>query len=148
MRDINFNDNSIVIKVTKELNKSFVSLGSWIEDKEKDELKFKIFSKLQLIDFDKNKRKFSYDDITSYKILVFDNCENRINVKIYLNENRIPNEITSDLFIPHIGKYKIMISGIGDSVMIKQIISNFSKRKNISYEHFNDRGNCTCCSIY
>ena len=85
-----------------------------------------------------------------FKLVVLDHNEDRLTTKIFVNDNKICNEISSDFFLPHIGKYNLMVGGIGELVILNSIDSHIYKRSNISCEYFQSdkAGHCTCCLIF
>jgi len=61
-----------------------------------------------------------------------------------MNQNLIPNEISSDFFLPFIGSCGIMFSGTGKQVLLKNLNAS-------CYEKNSETGeikSCDCCVIY
>ena len=156
-----FNKYSSLIKITKD-NKSdscFLTFSKYYNDvKENNRLRHKDFLKRQLIDYsDKKKNGKDYyksDDKTEFNVIINDFGEEIINVRVYLNNNEKPNDISSNFFIPINKKAKIMIFGKGASVRLKDISGKIFNKRNdalknlIKFETENSTPkNCECCNI-
>lgn len=88
-------------------------------------------------------------DSVSLKINVTDSNEDRIVVKVFLNDNKINNELSSDFFLPFIGKYRVMFGGIGDFIIVKSFISRCFPKIVIENDGFtHEKRNCECCVIF
>ena len=113
---------------------------------------FKTFTKQQLVDYSKVKNKAFFEkDVCEIKINIIDTNEERLSVKAHLNDNKITNELSSDFFLPFNGKYNIMFGGIGQQVVLKNLMSKcFGKivLEGKGEVFTNDRRNCECCLVY
>jgi len=152
LRDPNLTENTVVVKFQKESlsSKVFVSLGTWVESSNGNFI-FKIFSRQQLIDFNKTVNKMmTLKDMIELKFCIVDYNEDRINVKIFLNDNKVYNEVSSDFFLPFIGKYRMSMAGIGELVSVDNISSKSFPKIVIESDGMftNEKKNCDCCLIY
>lgn len=138
------NQNTVAIKIYKESfsYKVYLNLGTWVDTQ------FKVFSKMQLIDYDKDKKGNS--DSIDLNFTVLDNCEDKINVKVKVNNNSIENELSSDFFLPFIGKYSLMFGGIGDYVNMKILNSKCYSKTVVETDGIfsNEKKNCNCCIVF
>jgi Fe-S cluster biosynthesis and repair protein YggX len=119
----------------------------------------KMFCKQQLLDFDKNKFKsiernksiiVKQDKLMKFNMQILDNSEDKLDIKIYINDNPIYNEVSSDFFLPYIGKYTVMIGGVGDLVMLNYLNTYSYSKTNFESECVlsNEKNNCSCCTIF
>jgi len=86
-----FSKYTAVIKIIKEekCQKTFIHFGTFVVDS-KANLIFKTFLKQQLINYAKNKNKSFYEnDYCVVKALVLDVGDEKIVIKVYLNESEI-----------------------------------------------------------
>ena len=84
-------------------------------------------------------------------MIVLDNNEEKINVRIYINENELFNEVNCDFFLPFMGKSSLLIGGLGDYVKIISLNNRIFNKNIIDYSDTilnSDRNNCQCCSIF
>ena len=100
---------------------------------------------------DENSNK---DDISEFNITLNDFGEEIVETRIYMNDNKKPNDISGNFFMPVNKKAKIMIFGKGTSVRLKEISGKIFDKRNenlknlIKFETENGAPkNCECCSI-
>ncbi len=91
----------------------------------------------------KNK-KFQETDCCEFVLSINDTFEDKINCKVYMNNNIIPNEVCSEFFIPYNDLCGIIISGTGKQVLVKQLkCSCYDKTFNN-----NEINSCDCCVVF
>jgi len=115
------NKYSSILKFSKENNsqKVFVSLGTFVHDHLGKPI-FKVFQKQQLINYNKDKNKAFVDrDVCQIRANVFDNGDEKIKARIFLNSSNTDNTICGNFFLPIYDKCKIMIAGSGHSCLLK-----------------------------
>lgn len=149
-----FNKYTTVILISKEAdsNKSFISFGTYYENEETGEKIFKTFAKRQLIDYERislDNNYPSYDnntlDICEYNIYLMDLGKENLNGKVFINSNKIPNDVGASFFYPTDKRAKVMIAGSGQCVEIKGLkINCFNKDDDI----FKENKACNCCNIF
>jgi len=159
---VEFNKYSAILKFTKEdkCQKVFVSYGTFVIDHNGKSI-FKVFLKQQLINYNKNTKNRMYveNDMCEIRANVFDNGDDKIKAKIYLNESRSDNHILGSFFLPIYDKSKIMIAGSGQSVLVKAFVVKQVKREGeINSNNVKDSGardtsnverrNCDCCLVF
>ena len=159
----NFNKYSSVIKIVKERNsnKCFVDFGTFYQEiNDNNKLYYKSFLKRQLIDNSEIERDYDYyylneNDKCEFEIFVTDYGEERINTKIYLNNDKKFNDINGRFFLPINIKGKFLVCGIGRSVQIKELVAKIQDKEKlkmksiIQFEADNEiPKNCECCNIF
>lgn len=149
-----FNKYTTVIVISKEpdSNKNFISFGTYYEDQ--GDKSFKIFAKRQLVDYDKiasdRAQPYSLDeskiDTCEFSLFLYDLGKENIQGKIFVNNNTVPNNVSSSFYIPADKRAKFMIAGSGQRVEIKGLeISSISKEGDLSKGPGD--GHCQCCII-
>lgn len=142
-----------LIKVSKENNRIFVSLGTYVRSGigNPATLIFKNFSRQQLV-IGKN-----MSEETEITIYVIDNGEERIEVMARVGGNKDENMIKSDFFLPIIQRRNIMFFGNGRSCHIKNLICEVNTKNKFLNGLLNngnmtsfsmERKNCNCCVIW
>ena len=160
MKDI-FNKYTSLIKIMKEVksNRCHITFGTYYNDAlQNNKLCHKFFLKRQLIDYSEQKKEddenSNKDDISEFNITLNDFGEEIVETRIYMNDNKKPNDISGNFFMPVNKKAKIMIFGKGTSVRLKEISGKIFDKRNenlknlIKFETENGAPkNCECCSI-
>lgn len=142
-----------LIKVSKENNRIFVSLGTYVRSGigNPATLIFKNFSRQQLV-IGKN-----MSEETEITIYVIDNGEERIEVMARVGGNKDENMIKSDFFLPIIQRRNIMFFGNGRSCHIKNLLCEVNTKNKFLNGLLNngnmtsfsmERKNCNCCVIW
>ena len=115
--------------------------------------------KRQLIDYSEEKKdsesiSTNKDDVSEFNLIVNDFGEESIDTRIYMNNNKKPNDICGSFFIPLNKKAKLMIVGKGTSVRLKELSGKIFNKRNeeiknlIKFENENNTPkNCECCNI-
>ena len=137
----------------------FITFGTYYNDINKNnKLCHKFFLKRQLIDYSVEKKDNNYynskEDATEFNVIINDFGEETINSRIFLNDNKKPNEISGSFFIPINKKAQIMVFGMGTSVRMKEIKGKIFNKRNESLKNLikfesenNAPKNCDCCVI-
>lgn len=146
-----FTTDTAVIMVTKirQSQTCYISFGTFVKDVH-DNLIYKIFTRQQLLDYSKEKNANNIkNDITQFKLEVFDKGEDSINVSVAINGSKKDNKITSDFFLPVIGKYQIALGSIGDKCVVKSgyVSAEFKDEYEKLYSLHANRNECDCCLI-
>lgn len=156
LRKGDLQEDTIVIKLSKEerSQRIFISFGTWVIEEDLLETfktkAFKIFTRQQLVDFSKVKSKMYIEkDICDVKLQIIDSNEEKVSVKAFVNENKVPNEIACDYFFPFVGLYTIMFAGVGDQCTVKSIIAKaYGKIVIEGKDNQTENRNCQCCSVF
>ena len=158
-----FNKYTSLIKIMKEMksNRCYITFGTYHNDPLRNNKKsHKFFLKRQLIDYseeknDKESISINKDDVSEFNIIVNDFGEEAIDTRIYMNNNKKPNDICGNFFIPLNKKAKIMIFGKGTSVRLKELSGKIFNKRNeeiknlIKFENENNTPkSCECCNIF
>lgn len=157
-----FNKYTSVIKITKERNSNrcFAIFGTFCQEQTNNKLYYKSFLKRQLIDYSDVEKSINYyyfteNDKCDFEICVTDFGEEIINIKVFLNNKKKYNDINGTFFLPINKKAKLLICGIGKSILVKDLnVKIFEKDKTnyksiIQLETDNETTkNCECCSIF
>ena len=158
-----FNKYTSLIKIMKEMksNRCYVTFGTYHNDPLRNNKKsHKFFLKRQLIDYseeknDKESISINKDDVAEFNLIVNDFGEETIDTRIYMNNNKKPNDICGNFFIPLNKKAKIMIFGKGTSVRLKELSGKIFNKRNeeiknlIKFENENNTPkSCECCNIF
>lgn len=129
---------------------------TWLKD-ENDKLIFKTIIKQQLIEKDNKSqnnnpvKRDEFQEHTNLKFIIQDNNDDRINLRIIVNDSTYINEISSDCFLPNLSNsYSIMFGSYGGSVIFKSFSYKISKKTSFEYDDIftNEKKNCECCIIY
>jgi len=153
-----FNKYTSLIKIMKEkkTNRCNITFGTYYNDPLKNnKLCHKFFFKRQLIDYSEEKKdNINYDDVSEFQMIINDLGDEVIDARIYMNNNKKPNDMSGNFFIPINKKAKILIFGKGESVRLKEISGKIFNKRNeeiknlIKFESENSAPkNCECCSI-
>ena len=156
-----FNKYTSLIKINKDMKTKscFITFGTYYNDINKNnKLCHKFFLKRQLIDYSVEKKDNNYynskEDATEFNVIINDFGEETINSRIFLNDNKKPNEISGSFFIPINKKAQIMVFGMGTSVRMKEIKGKIFNKRNESLKNLikfesenNAPKNCDCCVI-
>ena len=156
-----FNKYTSLIKISKEKNsnKCFVSLGIFYEDEnDKNKIKYETFLKRQLIDYSEieninvtSSNSIYYyleNDLIDIKIIIIDLGNEKIDAKIFINNNKKFNHIEGKFYLPIIKRSKLLFCGIGQSILVKKLlISNIEKFEDLESVDFHKKS-CTCCNIF
>ena len=153
-----FNKYTSLIKIMKEkkTNRCNITFGTYYNDPLKNnKLCHKFFFKRQLIDYSEEKKdNINYDDVSEFQLIINDLGDEVIDARIYMNNNKKPNDMSGNFFIPINKKAKILIFGKGESVRLKEISGKIFNKRNeeiknlIKFESENSAPkNCECCSI-
>jgi len=146
--NIEFDKYTTIIKLSKEdkSQKCFLTLGTFVYDQRGNKT-LKTFLRRQLINYNKEKAKEYYEnDYCDFKMSIIDAGEERIHVKVLFNESNIENDIQGDFFLPMFDYSKVMISGSGQSCIVKSFyIKGFHK---IAMQIQGEGKNCECCLVY
>ena len=158
-----FNKYTSLIKIMKEMksNRCYITFGTYQNDPLRNNKKsHKFFLKRQLIDYseeknDKESISINKDDVAEFNLIVNDFGEETIDTRIYMNNNKKPNDICGNFFIPLNKKAKIMIFGKGTSVRLKELSGKIFNKRNeeiknlIKFENENNTPkSCECCNIF
>jgi hypothetical protein len=158
-----FNKYTSLIKIMKEMksNRCYITFGTYHNDPLRNNKKsHKFFLKRQLIDYseeknDKESISINKDDVAEFNLIVNDFGEETIDTRIYMNNNKKPNDICGNFFIPLNKKAKIMIFGKGTSVRLKELSGKIFNKRNeeiknlIKFENENNTPkSCECCNIF
>jgi hypothetical protein len=77
---------------------------------------------------------------------LIDNGEDKITAKLFMNDSKEENLISSSFFLPFKLDSSIIVAGNGQSCNLKTFICKpFIK---INGSSINENRNCDCCSIY
>ena len=69
--------------------------------------------------------------------------------KIYLNESKKENKISSGFFLPVIKDFSICLAGSGEMCNVKSFYCETEyKQKYINNDGFQPRGGCDCCLVF
>ena len=156
-----FNKYTSLIKINKDMKTKscFITFGTYYNDINKNnKLCHKFFLKRQLIDYSTEKKDNNYyiskEDATEFNVIINDFGEETINTRIFLNDNKKPNEISGSFFIPINKKAQIMVFVMGTSVRMKEIKGKIFNKRNESLKNLikfesenNAPKNCDCCVI-
>ena len=153
-----FNKYTSLIKIMKEkkTNRCNITFGTYYNDPLKNnKLCHKFFFKRQLIDYSEEKKdNINYDDVSEFQMIINDLGDEVIDARIYMNNNKKPNDMSGNFFIPINKKAKILIFGKGESVRLKEISGKIFNKRNeeiknlIKFESENSAPkNCECCNI-
>lgn len=152
-----FDENTVVIKFSKETfsNKIVASICTWLKD-ENDKLVFKTIVKQQLIEKDNKSinnpsKRDDFQECTNLKFIIQDSNDERISIRVVINDSTYVNELSSDCFLPNLyNSYTIMFGSYGGSVIFKSLNYKISKKTSFEYDDIftNERKNCECCNIY
>ena len=142
-------------------NRCYITFGTYHNDPLRNNKKsHKFFLKRQLIDYseeknDKESISINKDDVAEFNLIVNDFGEETIDTRIYMNNNKKPNDICGNFFIPLNKKAKIMIFGKGTSVRLKELSGKIFNKRNeeiknlIKFENENNTPkSCECCNIF
>jgi len=157
-----FDEYSVIMRVDKEdkSQKLFISLGSFVRDSQNN-LVFKIFCKQQLIDYSKIKNKmYVKGDLCKINLSLIDTTEEKVFIKVYVNDSKTENSISSEIFLPLKDNRRVMVAGSGEMCSIKSVVA---KLNNTTIEKIGgikdyasvnpnsaitpERKNCDCCLI-
>ena len=156
-----FNKYTSLIKIMKEMksNRCHITFGTYYNDAlQNNKLCHKFFLKRQLIDYSEVKKEedesINNNDVSEFDITLNDFGEEIVETRIYMNNNKKPNDISGNFFMPVNKKAKIMIFGKGTSVRLKEISGKIFDKRNdniknlIKFETENGAPkNCQCCNI-
>lgn len=146
-----FDVTSSVITISKKENSQsvFISLGTFVKDVH-DNMIYKVFSKQQLLDYsDKKSTLFQKTDTCSIKLEFDDKGDEFLRGKIYLNESKKENKISSGFFLPVIKDFSICLAGSGEMCNVKSFYCETEyKQKYINNDGFQPRGGCDCCLVF
>jgi hypothetical protein len=147
------NDTSTIIRINKEdkCQKCFVSLSTFTESN--GILVYKTFSKRQLVNissklnfYSENKQEYYEQDKCDFSVHIYDSGEEKLVVKVSVNDCKTENEISADYYLPTFDSSYVMIGSIGQSCIVKNcLIKPFHK---IKTQFSTDRRNCECCNIF
>lgn len=100
-----------------------------------------------MINYNKAKAGDFYEkDYCDFKMSILDAGEERIQVKVLFNDSNIENDIHGDFFLPMFDYSKVMISGSGQSCLLKDFsIKGFHK---IAMQLQGEGRNCECCLLF
>ena len=145
-----FDKYSSVMKITKEntSTRCFVHFGTFYEDKNSGEIKYKTFFKRQLIEYVKNKVNYSFleNDSCEFKVELTDMGIELIKAQIKMNDSEISNELSANFYLPIHKKAKIIIAGSGYSVQVKNLVLNVSPKDDQFFS--NEAHSCGCCIVF
>lgn len=139
----------IMISKTKKSQTCYISLGTFVKDVH-DSLIYKVFRKQQLIDYSKEKNENNVrTDIVHCKLEILDIGEESINVSVAINGSQKDNKITSDFFLPVIGKFQIILGATGDVCVVKSgyASAEFKDEYEKLYSLHANGNECDCCFI-
>ena len=158
-----FNKYTSLIKIMKEMKSNgrcYITFGTYYNDPLRNNKRsHKFFLKRQLIDYSEEKKdsesiSTNKDDVSEFNLIVNDFGEESIDTRIYMNNNKKPNDICGSFFIPLNKKAKLMIVGKGTSVRLKELSGKIFNKRNeeiknlIKFENENNTPkNCECCNI-
>ena len=129
-----FNKYTSLIKIMKEkkTNRCNITFGTYYNDPLKNnKLCHKFFFKRQLIDYSEEKKdNINYDDVSEFQMIINDLGDEVIDARIYMNNNKKPNDMSGNFFIPINKKAKILIFGKGESVRLKEISGKIFNKRN------------------
>lgn len=146
-----FDVTSSVITISKKENSQrvFVSFGTFVKDIH-DNLIYKVFSRQQLLDYNDKKSRLSQEtDTCSVQLEFEDKGEEFLKGKIYLNESKKENKISSGFFVPVIKDYSICLGGSGEMCNVKSFYCETEyKEKYINVARIQPKGGCDCCLVF
>jgi len=148
-----FDKYSSILKISKEerSQKVFASFGTFVLD-ERANLVFKVFQKQQLINMSKEQQNKVYkdNDLCRIKGSLIDSGNEKLIVKIYINDDKSENLIVGNFFLPFHDTNKVMLAGSGYCCMVKSFFANEIEKdlKENKIDFTNEKKNSECCKIF
>ena len=151
-----YEENSSIIEISKKnfSQNTYINLGIIYNNQ------YKVITKQQLINFNNktlNNKKYIDNDLVSVKLIILEPGNDNINIKIFINESNIENNINCNFFLPTLNEKLLFVGGFGDECILESfncknsIKPKYAKQFSELIKKLNGnnmKNENSCCSLF